>query len=369
MKKYAKISKNFITKLNNLIRSSNKKMSDRFFYTELLNNINEIKEYYRYDESLIMSYIKEKEPHLDESTLIFLVYNKSILSIFSKNTRNIQNINHHSRYNNMDCNHKMVPFKISKYEDIRYIDTEEDFSSMMGTLDRFIIDVYDHSYRTYIPFVCYIVLINSDGFIYIINSLSLRKNIIESGLFKCKYQKVFINLSYKKLKVDYQDISCYRILDINIEDVPFRRYLISSDTQIDWRIPNIQLYLKKYIQERSINLINNCKINKNKDNICREDDDFLYLDKDSDSYFTIFKNYLTSKYSLEDDEYLLSLLRNRENIAKINNESIYYVMTNTQLILFHKNKFRDDRDIINRKIPLSSILKQNINLFYYKQIN
>ncbi|WUR02311.1 exosome complex exonuclease RRP6 [Vairimorpha necatrix] len=417
MKKLAHTAQKFINNLNKLIKKSNDTKIDKEYFRDLLSKIREIKSIYKFDESLIYKEINTNEKNIDKQNVSMFVYNDEIVSIFSKTGKILQN--KFIKDENLKCDH-IFNFTINfKIDNIKMVDDSVSFNNMLSSLDFYLIDVFDHSYRSYNPYVCYISILSNSGFLYIVDVLKCRSLIIDSGLLTCKFQKIFPNIKiFKKLKIDFKNVTCYKIGDYfyNEDFLLFSTYKISPYTYIDWRIDNLQIYLKSYICDRILQFSkykNNFENNLEKDtevdfknnfkndlknnfqnkvknifennfekdtevyfknnlekdtevyfeNNLESDEDFLYLEKDTELYFETFRRFFISKYLLEDDKYLEKLIRNREAVALNNNESIYYVMTNDQLAINAKYKFKNEEDFIKHDAMTSSIVKQNLNFF------
>lgn len=368
MKNLANLAKQFITQLNKTINVSNASKPDKCYYKEVLDNIRKLKPYFAFDEVSITNCIESLNIKIDKKNILALIYENEIKAIIGKYCQSYKILKIAQK--KIECNHQINKFYCKVTNDVFIVNNLETFTEMLSTLDSYLIDVYDHSYRTYNSYVCFVVILTNKGNVYIIDCIKLRQAIIDKGLFTCNFKKVFTNIkNFTKLKADFKNITCYSIADYYCDDnyIIFKDFNITVNTYIDWRIENLHIYLKKFLSTKIINFYKNIKTELI-DNPCsyiENDEDFLYLEKDTELYFKTFKEFFVSKYLLDDDKYLLKLIKVRETYARDNNESIYYVMTNDQLSIFAKLKLKNEKEIIKHKIILSSIVKQNLDQFLY----
>lgn len=176
----------------------------------------------------------------------------------------------------------------------------DSITNMTMTNNKILLHAYTHSYRTYLPFTCFF-LIKISNTNYLIDTLKFKSILADKSLHSlwgCGCHKYLSRKTYNTLKEEFKvGICCYRTVEVN------EVYLV------DYRIrPLDDEMLRIRIGEESF------------------DDD---ISKD-------MRNITVSDVANADSKILSSnileqLLKLRDFIAKSNNESVGYVLTNTQI--------------------------------------
>lgn len=336
MKKYAIEAKKLLTQLNCKIKLSNDGKHDDKYFEEIFKHINNIQILFEYDKLFINKIFLSDIKKQISSNLYFLVQNKQLYAILTKDY-------------------------MQNFIDNTVINTDLEFIKVIEEIgDDIVLDLLDQSYINYTPTLCY-VLIFSKNKLYIINFSKLYNKI--GVLLNDKFCKIFASLDcyhkfYYYIKIKFKN---FYIIKNNNFTYNMKGYQINNKTYIDWKIPGICKILRDYLHAKILNVSKQIKYKKNyfKDNLT--DDDFLYTYRDTKKYFHMWVTFLN-----RNSEWFKKLLLIRDDLAKKNDKSIYYIMTNKQLLEFHDYKFNCLEDIYNNNIKISSLIYCNIKKFLYK---
>ena len=211
----------------------------------------------------------------------------------------------------IQCNCKVqIETKFKGIQGYFIVETEKNLRELDSTLETVIVGVFDHKYRSYEPYTCIIAVYVPDGFIYIIDAIKFRNLIPDLKLLKCDIKKVFVSqYDVEKITRDFGSIGCY--CNYNLPE---------SEIFIDWRI--------RPITEVFVGVIGDTMAKTaEKLNTGISTDVFFPSQKNSISEF--LNNFQIDDMNAKTVEDLFKL---REYLAKLNNEGVQYVMTDSQLI-------------------------------------
>jgi exosome complex exonuclease RRP6 len=194
------------------------------------------------------------------------------------------------------------------------IESEKQLREIDAGLTQVCLEIFDHDYRSYNGFSCYAAVYTADGLLYIIDLIRFRELVPTLNLLKCNVLKmIHCRKCVERLYKDFGEIGCYRNFDVS-----------EKNLYVDWRIRPINEGFISIISE-SVNEIVE-KVNER---------------MSSEKYEVEMKNELLdfiNEHNLPEDCPLLpELLKLRTYLAKNNDESVNYVMTDSQLICLLEN--------------------------------
>ncbi|KRH92530.1 Exosome 3'-5' exoribonuclease complex, subunit PM/SCL-100 (Rrp6) [Pseudoloma neurophilia] len=237
-----------------------------------------------------------------------------------------------------------------KLKERQYITNQAEFDKMVQYLEQkentnnstIMLHVFSHGYHSYLPYVCYL-MIRSQHYDFMIDMLKYSEISIEN-ILTCKFYKLIDVQSLWTISRQFKvKLCCFQIVNLK------ERYLV------DWRIKaddfwfDVVLFndftekdlkqLKQYEKNDKLGINKKYEqFNKLKHMVEKySDTDFLQpYDSKSDLEFS-FEKIMAFENGLDESK-LMKLLKLRDFIAKTNNESRDYVMTDRQIHSVLKNK-------------------------------
>ncbi|OQS55047.1 hypothetical protein EHP00_1809 [Ecytonucleospora hepatopenaei] len=200
----------------------------------------------------------------------------------------------------------------SNYKQILVIDKLEDLKKLEENLKTCTIEVFEHKYRTFKPFICYIGIYLINAEIYIVDMLRFKSVLRESKLLRCGIPKILhCEECARLLTQEFGDIGCY----INFPQTEKSIY-------VDWRIRPIIPIMIDVIVKSLKNTVE-----KLKENIPFE----KYMETEEEDFLEVFKaqNCLQEHY-----EALSEILETRAYYARMCNESVEYILSDEQILIF-----------------------------------
>lgn len=191
------------------------------------------------------------------------------------------------------------------------VETEKNLRELDSSLQNVIIGIFDHEYRSYEPYTCIIAVYVPDGFIYIIDAIKFRSLIPDLRLLKCGVRKLFSSqFDVERIIEDFGSVCCY--CNYNLP---------KNEMFIDWRI--------RPIGEVFIGVIGDI-LTKTAEKFNTGISAEIYSPLQRNLFSEFLSNVqLGGEISADTIEDLYKL---REYLAKLNNEGVQYVMTDTQLV-------------------------------------
>ncbi|ELA42896.1 uncharacterized protein VICG_00211 [Vittaforma corneae ATCC 50505] len=248
------------------------------------------------------------------------------------------NINTTSKLN-IECTCLFAPFE--KFEENKgyiIIDSEESLRKLDSMLENVILGVFDHDYRSFEGFSCFIGLYVPNGYIYIIDTVKFRDIIPQLRLLTCGVKKIICSQrDVDRLVKDFGSIGCYQ--NFNVPD---------SNVYIDWRIRPLNEVLCCIICSELINAVE-------KHNLGMAHERHQMQPTNEMNDFMNFYGVHASFRNVAED-----LMKLRVYLAKKNDESLQYVMTDIQLyqlILNMPSNVDEFEFLLNR---MSSILRLHV---------
>ncbi len=260
-------------------------------------------------ESKLVSLIQKVENRFEkkENDVYYINQNGILKGILSRNIHNIKP--KPVKKQNINCN--CVSFTSEVYENIKkyvIIDSESLLYEVDSKLTQVILAVFDHDYRSFEGFVCWITILTPEGIMYIIDGLAFRDFIPRLKLLTCDVKKIiYCRECVERLYQDFGSIGCYKNFNIT-----------KNDIYVDWRIRPINdvfIGIMKEYMKNSLSLINNGFHTEK------------YLPENKNITDEFIKKYNLKK----DAPFLLELINLRTYIAQTYDESIKFVMSDDQL--------------------------------------
>lgn len=234
--------------------------------------------------------------------------------------------------------------RFQRFEDSKgyiMVDTEENLRKLDGMLTNVILGVYDHDYRSFEGFTAVLGLYVPDGYIYIVDAIKFREILPQLRLLRCGVPKVVTSQQgVDRLIRDFGVLGCYQ--NFNVPE---------SDVFIDWRIRPLNEVMCCAICNDLIDAVE-----KHNMSLVTERHEPMPVDE-VEAFMDTF-NLGESKRALVED-----LIKLRTYLAKNNDESPQFVMTDTQLYQVILNMPADISEfelLLNR---MSSILRLHVSDF------
>jgi len=243
---------------------------------------------------------------------------------------------------NIECDCLLNGFgKLEDNKGYVVVDSEENLRRLDGMLSNVVLGVYEHDYRCFEGFVAVIGLYMPDGYVYIIDGIRFREIIPQLRLLRCGVTKILTSQrGVEWLIRDYGALGCYQ--NFNIPE---------SEVYIDWRIRPLSEVMCCAICTDLMNAVKKCNMS-----LLTERHEPIHVDE-VESFMDLF-NIAMSKRALVED-----LIKLRTYLAKNNDESPQFVMTDTQLyqvILNMPENVSEFELLLGR---MSSILRLHVSDF------
>lgn len=214
------------------------------------------------------------------------------------------------------------------------VETEEELRRFDSSLETICLGVFDHTYRSFGGFSCYFAIYIPSGYIYIIDVIKFRDIIPHLRMLTCETKKVIhCQRCVERLIMDFGKIGCYR--NFNIPE---------NDLFVDWRISPLDETLVSIVcqdMQNAIEMINSGAALES----------HVMETKDEVGEFA-------EKFNLPINlDILADLLRLRTYLARTNDESREYVITDTQiynLIINTPSSIEELESVLGR---MSSLLR------------
>ncbi|KAI5149305.1 hypothetical protein ENBRE01_0822 [Enteropsectra breve] len=281
---------------------------------------------------LLSKMLPQTPKHKDD--FIYLRSNGAIVGVVSRNCpkpsiASLQPVNR-------ECNCPFIINTTWKVPDsYTFVDTEEELMHLDETLSHASIQICDHSYRTYVPFICWIVLGTPNGQLFIVDALKLRRHLPSLKLWSCAVQKIIhCRECVRRISEELGKMSCYINFTLPIQHM-----------YLDWRVRPINTVEMEYLINYSSDIAQN-----------------INTQAHYEKYIPEYSNKISKfmhKYSLETStEFCAELYNLRAYLAEKYNESAEYVMNDTQLLtlIVKAPKTIEDYDFLLGKLsPISRL--------------
>lgn len=232
------------------------------------------------------------------------------------------------------CNCPSAPLaRFDESKGCTIVDSEEELRRLDKALESVVLGVFDHDYRSFEGFACFIGLYAQNGWTYIIDAVRFRDIIPQLRLLTCGVKKIICSQrGVERLVKDFGSIGCYQ--NFNVPD---------SNVFIDWRIRPLNEILCRIICNELVDAVE-----KHNLGLAVERHRIQPADEVSD-FMDFFAVHESHKALVED------LVKLRMYLAKKNDESPQYVMTDTQLYQLVLNMPGDVDELellLNRMSPI-----------------
>lgn len=305
-----------------------------------------------------------------KSKTVKVIKNGEIVAIIADNTIKPE-IKTHLEVLDIECKctkiYQNANFCLHK---IKQINETSYFNSMIG--QPLLIRLYKHSYRSFIGFTCFILIV-SENECLLLDTLVHRK--IVHDIFKCGTLKYFhCEDCYNQFTTEFCNIGCYEIMDgceIVYCDWRIRPYdiimnqLIEND--IEEMINDYKHFYKSLLKtqaDRAIeNKINDASLLVNEtynSSLVSQYESSLYTASSCD--FDYIADQFISYYNISHDSKLLvtELIKLRNFIAKSNNESVFYTMTDDQLCKLVCNQPQTKEEFLQCLTRMSALAREHV---------
>lgn len=188
------------------------------------------------------------------------------------------------------------------------VDTEKKLREIDSSLKYICLEVFDHSYRSFEGFSCYLAIYTPSGHIHIVDGIKFREIIPCLRMLTCEVKKIIhCQRCVERLITDFGSIGCYQ--NFNTPE---------SDLFVDWRIRPLDETLVSIICQDLQKMVEKFNSGTSLEHHTIETIDEV--------------EEFAEKFHLPASlDTLAGLLRLRTYLAKANDESNQYVMTDTQL--------------------------------------
>lgn len=326
----------FVEGINLFLRQERHELDD-LEIERLIQRIEEIQLLVKDSEDRFKQILKsiEMEESARPDTVVAITKSKKLLCILGKEIAKprIESID----AENIDCSHTPSFGEFKAFSSTVYVKTLDQLLDIDKTVTQAAIEVFDHSYRSYEGFACFISVGDANGNIYIIDAIKFRVAISRLGLLKCYVPKIIhCGNCAERLLRDFKQVGC------------FRNYEISSGMVfIDCRIRPVPGFLLEVLCKGVHEIRRMAAIGVEMKVYCSKE-----IDETKD---------MASRYGISGDEEILeSLLKLRRFLARSNDESVHYVMTDDQIIRLLKTKPTTQRKMVGELGRLSPLARQHI---------
>lgn len=221
------------------------------------------------------------------------------------------------------------------------INSEQDLRNLDESLNDVVLSVYEHEYRSFDGFTAALGVYLPNGYVYIIDAIKFREIIPQLNLLTCKVKKVVTSQwGIERLIRDFGQLGCYN--NFNIQ---------ASNIFIDWRIRPFNKVMCCMICNDLVDAVE--KLNKK---LVMERHEPLPINE-VEAFIEAFDIEETKK-GLTDD-----LIKLRSYLAKKNDESPQFIMTDTQLYQIILNMPADVVEMEMLLNRMSSILRLHVGDF------
>lgn len=240
------------------------------------------------------------------------------------------------------CECLMSPFGVfNTFNGYFIVEKEEDLRVLDSHLKEVVLCIFDHEYRSFEGFTCLIGIYVPEGYVYIIDALKFRDVIAQLRLFTCQVKKIFHSQKdVERVLNDFGSMGCYQ--NFNVPE---------SNVYVDWRIRPLNEILCSIICSELIETVE--KVNNR-----------FITEVHEKSTKNELEEFLNT-YNLGDtlSDLTSDLLKLRTYLARNNDESVQFVMTDDQLysIIINKPSNVQEFEVLFER--MSSVLRLHVGDF------
>lgn len=361
------MTKNILNLATDLVKTTNNQITniyneyktDKSKHQKLLDKIKELKS--QFNENKISARIdllicKLKNETKTNYKIIEVVKDNELVALITDNMIKPNSEYRKSIGTKVDCKHTLN-YDLDFGENIDYIEIKDINELNNIQNEPALIKLYKHTYRSYLGFTCYILIITKKCN-YLIDTLKVRN--ITHDFFGCETVKFFhCENCITFFEREFCDLSCVSIYNAETENKIY----------CDWRIRPLHNIMKTFIQ-KDIKFMKKdfekhklyC-LNKLQDILIKEKytNDFVIFNEDIEIYAENLINHFN--VAKENKIMIMECLKLRDFIAKSNDESINYVMTDAQLIKLIFTKPQDRDEFIECFGRMSALVREHIHDF------
>lgn len=218
-----------------------------------------------------------------------------------------------------------------------HVETRGQLAAIDKTVSQAVVEVFDHTYRSYEGFTCLISVGDTRGNIYIVDAIRFRTAIPKLAMMRCGVPKiVHCSGCAARLLKDFGQLGCFRSYE-----------LAPAAVFVDWRIRPVPRFLHETLCQgvRQMAEMADGGVKPRKAVEGNE------VDEAKD---------IVSRYAISDGTDVLdALLKLRRFLAKSNDESVYYVMTDDQLVRLMAIRPATQDELLRKMGRLSPLARQH----------
>ena len=347
--------KNFYDKIKEYIQERNQFENTNITEEdkELIVKINELKIHFKDAETKILQLKKYHNQIIKNGMKTFCIFQHNVLkAVISENVEKLLINAVFKLTKKCDCKLQLQSYYFAPYKNTVIIQHKKELFDLDNDLKYCIIEIFDHRYRTYQPFICWITIYVPAGTLYIIDSLKFRQVLPKLNLLKCNIKKIIhCEECVKLLYEEFGEIGCY----VNFNYIP-------KNIFIDHRIrpiPKVVIgFMKNSMQQILQKIMTNIVYSRYK-YTCK-----VLTMEEKTTEFKI-KNKIK-----EDIPYLNNLLQFRDFLARKYDESIQFILPDYQLLIliqFNPTSVNDFTNCLKKISPILRIHATDILLILRKK--
>jgi exosome complex exonuclease RRP6 len=329
------LSADFVRKINSLLAQP--EASANIPKERLVGRISAVQSHLQSAEEIVCRTIAAHKKRSGEDRIVYITKSSRPVCIIGERTLKpaISEIDAEAVF--CACSLAFVPFK--QFTSAMYVESEPQLMEIDGTVSQAAIEVFEHSYRSYRGFACFLSVGDTNGNIYIIDAIRFREAVARLRLLKCSIPKIIhCRECVRRLHRDFKQLGCYRNYS-----------LASGDIYIDWRIRPADAYMLQVLQNgvfRIAELHNKGERAERYEAGAEEELDGV--------------EELLGRCNLRADRASLGrLLKLRRFLARSNNESEQYILTDAQAAALLRQMPRNTAELLGAAGRLSPIAKQH----------
>lgn len=189
------------------------------------------------------------------------------------------------------------------------VEDERVLSEIDKGLDYVCLEVFDHDYRSFLGFTCWLSIYTSAGFLYIVDAVKLRDSLQSLRLFGCGVTKIIhCRACVERITQDFGSMGCYYNYDAD-----------NPEIFVDWRIRPLNDCLINLITQSIFQVVE--KANRR-----------MHLETHRPEYQSEYIEF-AEKYSTEaSPDLVCELLKMRKYLAEKYDEGLQYLLSDAQLL-------------------------------------
>lgn len=275
---------------------------------------------------------------LSECDIVYLRYKGELYGALSTNIEKIKPSKPLSLSENCLCPayHFSMFEKPSKFI---IISTEEDLINIDKSLTEVCIQVFDHDYRSYSGFTCFLAFSSPSSPLYILDALKFRESIPRLRLLRCGIPKlIHCQHCAKRLFIDFGKMGCCW------------NFTADEDRYVDWRIRPINDMFISLMFEGNSQIIDKIKKGMSVQISTYEEESGI-------------EQFISENDYCGNEDLLREVLNLRKYLASKSDESLQYVMTDKQILILMNEMPKTIERIEKLLVKVSPVLRRHLGDF------